>query len=61
VPLREQQNSICERQGDKRNLAIGLGGVATVAYMPLGELRATETNLRRRIALSREIEDEEKR
>jgi tetratricopeptide (TPR) repeat protein len=32
--------------------------VASVAYLPLGALRAAEANLRRRIALCREIKDE---
>jgi tetratricopeptide (TPR) repeat protein len=57
VPLFEQQNAIQEKQGDKRNLAIGLGNVA-LAQMPTGALRAAEGNLRRRIALCRDIKDE---
>ena len=47
-----------EKQGRKDNVAIGLGAVASVAYLPLGELQAAEANLRRSIALGREIKDE---
>jgi len=57
VPLFEQVNAICEKQGDKRDLAIGLGNVA-YTQLPIGVLRAAEANLRRRIELCREIEDE---
>ncbi|MGO9599306.1 MAG: TIR domain-containing protein [Isosphaeraceae bacterium] len=58
VALYEQGNAIDEKQGDRKNLAIGLGAVASVAFLPVGALRAAEANLRRRIALGREIEDE---
>ncbi|MBI3240741.1 MAG: trypsin-like peptidase domain-containing protein [Chloroflexi bacterium] len=57
VPLFERQNAICEKQGDKKNLAIGLGNVAD-DQMHIGALRAAEANLRRSIALCRETEDE---
>ena len=49
--------AIWEKQGDKSNLAIGLGNVAARAVL-IGALRAAEANLRRRIALCREIKDE---
>ncbi len=58
LPLFEQHNAIYEKQGDKRNLAVGLGNVAHMAQVHIGELRAAEENLRRRIAVCREIEDE---
>ncbi len=58
VPLFEQQIGIREKQGDKRNLAIGLGNVAQAAQLPIGALRAAEANLRRRIALGSETGDE---
>jgi len=57
VPLFEQQIAIREKQGDKKNLAIGLGNVAT-QQLVIGALRPAEANLRRYIALCREIEDE---
>ena len=57
VPLIERQIAIREKQGDKGNLAIGLGNVAD-DRLKVGALRAAEANLRRRIALCREIKDE---
>jgi hypothetical protein len=57
VPLFEMQNDFCEKGGDKLNLAIGLGNVAD-DQLKIGELSAAERNLRRSIALSREIQDE---
>ncbi|MCB0192565.1 MAG: tetratricopeptide repeat protein [Anaerolineae bacterium] len=56
IPLFEQQIAIREKQGDKKNLAIGLGNLAN-SHRELGNLRAAADNLRRRIALCREIED----
>jgi len=58
VPLFEQQNAIQEKLGNKKNLAIGLGNVACMAQLHIGELRAAEANLRRCIALCRETKDE---
>lgn len=58
VPLFEQHNAIQEKLGNKKNLAIGLGAIASVAFLPIGELRSAEANLRRRIALCRESGDE---
>jgi len=57
VPLFETMNASFEKRGDKSNLAIGLGNVAD-DQLKIGALRAAEANLRRRIALCREIEDE---
>jgi tetratricopeptide (TPR) repeat protein len=57
VPLFEQHNAICEKLGSKSNLAIGLGNVAD-DRLKIGALRAAEANLRRSIALCREINDE---
>jgi tetratricopeptide (TPR) repeat protein len=58
TPLFEQQNTIQEMLGSKINLAIGLGNVACMAQIHIGALRAAEANLRRSIALCREIKDE---
>jgi len=57
VELYERQNALREKQGDKRNLAIGLGNLA-IQYLALGALRAAQEALARRIALCREIGDE---
>jgi tetratricopeptide (TPR) repeat protein len=57
VSLFEQMNASFEKRGDKVNLAVGLGNLATL-QMAIGTLRAAEANLRRCIALCREIEDE---
>jgi len=48
---------LAEEMGRKDNVAIGLGNLAN-RYRDLGALRAAEANLRRRVALGREIEDE---
>ena len=58
VPLYERQNALQEKLGNKENLAIGRGAVATVGFIPLGELKAAERNLRRNIEICREIKDE---
>ncbi|MGH2525082.1 MAG: tetratricopeptide repeat protein, partial [Anaerolineales bacterium] len=57
VPLFEQAIAIDEKRGDKQSVAIDLGNVA-LDQIRAGALRAAEANLRRRIALCREIEDE---
>jgi tetratricopeptide (TPR) repeat protein len=57
VPLFEQQIAIREEQGVKESVAIGLGNIA-IQQIILGELAAAESNLRRRIELCREVEDE---
>ena len=58
VPLFEKKNEMREKMGDKKNLANGLGAVASVALLPIGALSAAERNLRRQIELNREIGDE---
>jgi tetratricopeptide (TPR) repeat protein len=59
APLFERVNDIYENQmKNKQYLATGLGNVAYMAQLPIGALRAAEANLRRRIDLCREIEDE---
>jgi tetratricopeptide (TPR) repeat protein len=58
VPLFEGHIAISEKRGDKTNTAIGLGNVAYMAQLHIGALRAAEANLRRSIAVYREIEDE---
>jgi hypothetical protein len=57
VPLFEASNTIDEKHSNKKNLAIGLGNVV-YDQIRTGALRAAESNLRRRIALCCEIEDE---
>jgi tetratricopeptide (TPR) repeat protein len=57
-PLFESLNAIYEKQVDnKRNLACGLGNLAT-EQLVVGTLRAAEDNLRRGIALCQEIKKE---
>jgi len=57
VPLFERQIAIREKQHAKRNLAAGLVNLAT-QQMAIGALQAAQGNLRRQVALGREIEDE---
>jgi tetratricopeptide (TPR) repeat protein len=57
VPLFEQMNVSFEKRGDKRNLATGLGNLATQQTV-IGALQAAEANLRRALALDQELEDE---
>jgi len=56
VPWLVTANAIDEKRGDKENLAIGVGNLAT-QQMILGELKVSEANLRRSISLCREIKD----
>jgi len=58
VPLFEMVNTWMEKAGDKQNLTIGLGNLACMAQIYIGALAQAERNLRRRIELGREIEDE---
>jgi tetratricopeptide (TPR) repeat protein len=58
VLLFEASNDLDEKRGDKEGLAIGLGNLACRAQIHIGALQAAEANLRRRIALCQEIEDE---
>lgn len=58
VPLFEQAAALAERQGNKSNLAPGLGNLAYMAQLPIGALQAAEANLRRSSALRLEIKHE---
>jgi tetratricopeptide (TPR) repeat protein len=57
IPLLERQAVIREKQGDKMNIAIGLGNLATQQFI-IGELDAAESNSRQSIEICREIEAE---
>ncbi len=57
LPLFELQNKLRDDAKDEMNLAIGLENLACMAQLHLGQLGAAEENLRRSIALSREIRD----
>ena len=46
---------LAQKLGEKENHAFGLGAVAFASYVPLGTLIVAEANLRRSIALCREI------
>ncbi|MBU4491112.1 MAG: DUF4062 domain-containing protein, partial [Euryarchaeota archaeon] len=58
VPLFEMHNKLREKASDRNNLAIGLGNLAFMAQVPIGELDAAETNLRRSIEICHEIREE---
>ena len=58
VPLYERGLEIDEKRDDKINMAITLGTVASAAYVPLGMLAKSVQNLRRRIELCHEADDE---
>jgi len=57
VPLFEQHNAMQEKQGNKLNLAIGLGNVA-IQQLVIGALPVAEASLRRGFASCREIKDQ---
>ncbi|MGC1377673.1 MAG: TIR domain-containing protein [Anaerolineales bacterium] len=57
IPLFEMQIAIREKAGTKRNIAIGLGNMAT-QQLSIGTLAQAERNHRRSIELGHEIEDE---
>jgi tetratricopeptide (TPR) repeat protein len=57
VPLFEMSNEINEKAENKENLAKGLNNLA-LDQIRIGELDAAESNFRRMIEISREIEDE---
>jgi tetratricopeptide (TPR) repeat protein len=57
IPLIEMSIAINERRDDTKNLAIGLGNLAYMAQIDVGQFRAAEANLRRSIALCQEISD----
>lgn len=56
IALWKQQIAIRERQEVKAGIATGLGGLASVALLPIGALAEAGRNLRRSIELSQEIE-----
>jgi tetratricopeptide (TPR) repeat protein len=58
VPVFQSGVVLTEKMGHKKNVAIGLGNVASMAQIHIGALNAAERNLRRRIGLCREIADE---
>jgi len=57
VRLLEMSNQVVERLGDKLGIAIGLGNLALMAQIPLGELKAAERTLQRSIDVWREMRD----
>ncbi len=58
VSLYEQQIAIRAKQGDKGNLSIALGAIASAALLPTGKLQAAEADLRRGISLCQEVKNE---
>jgi tetratricopeptide (TPR) repeat protein len=58
VPLYGRAMLLAERQGNWSNVAKALENVAAMAQIHVGALRATEANLRRSIAVCRQIKDE---
>lgn len=61
VPLYKLANDIhdkADKADGKINRPIGLGNLANMAQLPIGSLNAAEANLRRNVALSRDIGDE---
>lgn len=58
LPLFAEANEIAEKIGTKKEVAIGLGALASVVQITIGELDATESNLRRKIEICREIKEE---
>ena len=57
APVFEQATALAEKLGDKGNLATSLENVADDRFK-IGALQAAEANLRRSIALDRELKDE---
>ncbi|MCK4735561.1 MAG: hypothetical protein KAT65_24115, partial [Methanophagales archaeon] len=58
VLMFEMHNKLSEEAGNKKNLAIGLGNLAYMAQIPIGELDSAESNLKRSIEIFREIKYE---
>ena len=58
ISLFEQVAASDEQQEDKKNLAIALENLASMAQLPIGALQAAEGNLHRAILLCQRIEDE---
>jgi tetratricopeptide (TPR) repeat protein len=57
IPPYTNAIELFEKLGNKESIAYVLGAVASVAYMPIGSLRAAELNMQRRINIGLEIED----
>ena len=55
ISLFEMDIEICKKLDNKMNLAISLANLAYMAQIPIGELDAAESNLRRSIKICREI------
>lgn len=55
VPLFQEQIAIRRNEGNPKNVAIGLNGIAIMAYLPLGRLRAAEESLQEALQLSRAV------
>jgi tetratricopeptide (TPR) repeat protein len=58
VTLYQLVNTYYEGKEDKKNLGVILSAVASVGYIPMGELAAAEQSLRRVIELTREMKYE---
>lgn len=58
LPLLHAHNTLCEKRGARRSLAIGLGCLAQLVQAPLGLLAASEQNARRSIALCHQIKED---
>ena len=58
VSLFEMHNKLREKTENKRSLAIGLGNLAYMAQIQIGDLESAESNLRRAIELDPDIENE---
>lgn len=52
ISLFETKITILEKQGLKKNVALGLGTLAFMAQLPIGSLQAAEANLRHCLAFS---------
>jgi tetratricopeptide (TPR) repeat protein len=57
VPLFLMHNKLREKDEDKTNLAVGLGNVAHMAQLQIGQLSAAAAHLRKENLLGKEIED----
>jgi tetratricopeptide (TPR) repeat protein len=57
VPLYLLNLKLNEKNNDKKNLAIGLGAIAALARLSIGQLSTAAAHLRKRISICREIED----
>lgn len=57
VPLYLLHNKLREKDDNKKNLAIGLGNVAYMAQIQIGQISASITHLRKENFLGKEIDD----